>query len=288
MSLRFMFFSLFKWTCGPGENDQAFTTHLWFVLPKWTVHCSTDPSYRSHTDKHTHTHNQAFCFLLRQTEATRDQYGDFQPWWISQPVSRVGYTDLRSECRGFSGRKGEEIKCVCLRARLRACDDRADEKYVTDCYFGPFHRESVVTGLDVSNVAAPAEPSGCGGLNVRPPPRCPHTWKPLLWNAPLEACNCEEEQMPMNSVLAKAAECNVDWLMLGAACKSSLVVAIWFTKLVSVIGLLTCQSCLQSDELRKTWRTVKQHFLKLWLLARIISKLFLSDFFVMMFFFSYF
>lgn len=70
--------------------------------------------------------------------------------------------------------------CVCVHAWLGARNDRADEKYVTYCYFGPFRRESVVTGLNVSSVAAPAEPSGCGGLNVRPPPRCPHTWKPLL------------------------------------------------------------------------------------------------------------
>lgn len=104
------------------------------------------------------------------------------------------------------GRKGEETECVCVRACLRARDDRADEKYVTDCYFGPFRRESVVTGLNVSNVAAPAEPSGCGGLNVRPPPRCPHTWKPLLSNAPSEGCNFEEEQMRSDSDLAEAAE----------------------------------------------------------------------------------
>lgn len=38
-----------------------------------------------------------------------------------------------------------------------ARDDRADEKYVTECYFRPSVGTCVVTYLDASNVAAPAD-----------------------------------------------------------------------------------------------------------------------------------
>lgn len=139
--------------------------------------------------------------------------------------------------------------CVCMDARAGARDDRADEKYLPDCYFGPFYRESVVTGLDVSNVAAPAEPSGCGGLNVRQPPRCPHTWKPLLSNAPLEGCNCGEGQMRMNPDLAEAAKVNVGRLNLAA--EKKLVCCCYLihqTCLYDCAMLLTCQCCLQCDD----------------------------------------
>lgn len=114
--------------------------------------------------------------------------------------------------------------CACMHAFVR--DDRVDEKYVTDCYFGPFRRECVVTGLDVSNVAAPTELSGCGGLNVRPPPRCPRTCKPLLSNAPLEGCNVEEEQMLSISDLAKAVEGDASLLPIAAVRRSRIVVGI--------------------------------------------------------------